>query len=53
MNLDSYLDIYKEFLLSEKNLSQNTINNYIVDLRQFLIFFVKFESINQNIEKYI
>ena len=53
MNLDIHLDIYKEFLLSEKNLSQNTINNYIVDLRQFLIFFVKFESINQNIKKYI
>jgi len=53
MNLVIHLDIYKEFLLSEKNLSQNTINNYIVDLRQFLIFFVKFESINQNIEKYI
>ena len=53
MNLDNYLDIYKEFLLSEKNLSQNTINNYLVDLKQFLIFFVKFESINQNIEKYI
>ena len=53
MNLDSHLDIYKEFLLSEKNLSQNTINNYLADLKQFLIFFVKFESINQNIEKYI
>ena len=53
MNLDSHLDLYKEFLLSEKNLSQNTINNYFVDLKQFLIFFVKFESINQNIEKYI
>ncbi len=53
MNLDINLDIYKEFLLSEKNLSKNTINNYLVDLRQFLIFFVNFESINQNIEKYI
>ena len=53
MNLDSHLDIYKEFLLSEKNLSQNTIDNYLVDLKQFLIFSVKFESINQNIEKYI
>ena len=53
MNLDNYLEIYKEFLLSEKNLSQNTIDNYLVDLKQFLIFFVKFESINQNIEKYI
>mgnify|MGYP001176201925 FL=1 len=53
MNLDSHLDIYKEFLLSEKNLSQNTINNYLVDLKQFLIFFIKYESINYNIEKYI
>ena len=53
MNLDSHLDIYKEFLLSEKNLSQNTINNYIVDLKQFLIFFIKNESINKNTEKYI
>ncbi len=53
MNLDSHLDIYKEFLLSEKNLSQNTINNYLVDLKQFLIFFIKHESINENIKKYI
>ncbi len=53
MNLDSYLDIYKEFLLSEKNLSKNTINNYLVDLKQFLIFFIKNESLNKNIEIYI
>ena len=53
MNLDSHLDTYKEFLLSEKNLSQNTINNYIVDLKQFLIFLIKHVSIDKNIEKYI
>ena len=53
MNLDSHLNVYKEFLISEKNLSQNTINNYIVDLKQFLIFFIKHESINKNIEEYI
>jgi len=53
MNLDSHLDKYKQFLLSEKNLTHNTINNYLVDLKQFFIFFIKFESINQNIEKYI
>jgi len=53
MNLESHLHIYIEFLLSEKNLSKNTINNYLVDLKQFLIFFIKHESINQNIEKYI
>ena len=53
MNLDSHLDKYKQFLLSEKNLTPNTINNYLVDLKQFFIFFIKFESINKNIEKYI
>ena len=53
MNLDSHLDIYKEFLFSEKNLSQNTINNYIVDLKQFLLFFINHKSINENIKKYI
>ena len=53
MNLDNHLDIYKEFLLSEKNLSQNTINNYLVDLKQFLIFYKENESVNKNIEKYI
>ena len=53
MKFDSYIDIYIEFLLSEKNLSQNSINNYLVDLKQFSIFFTKKESINQNIEKYI
>ena len=53
MNLNNHLDIYKEFLLSEKNLSQNTINNYLVDLKQFLVFFMKHESLSQNIIKYI
>ena len=53
MNLDIHLDIYKEFLISEKNLSQNTINNYLVDINQFLIFFIKQKKINQNIEIYI
>ena len=53
MNLDSHLDIYKEFLFSEKNLSQNSINNYLIDLKQFLIFYNKKENVNQNIEKYI
>ena len=39
MNLENFIDIFKEFLFSEKNLSQNSINNYLIDLKQFLIFF--------------
>lgn len=53
MNLDCHIDTFKEFLFSEKNLSQNSINNYLVDLNQFLIFFIKHESINENVQKYI
>ena len=53
MNLDCHIDTFKEFLFSEKNLSQNSINNYLVDLNQFLIFFIKHESINDNVQKYI
>jgi len=53
MNLENYIDIFKEFLFSEKNLSQNSINNYLIDLKQFLIFFNENENVNENIEKYI
>ena len=53
MNLENYLELYKEFLFSEKNLSQNTISNYFVDLKQFLIFFNKDDDIDRNIGKYI
>ena len=53
MNLGCHIDAFKEFLFSEKNLSQNSINNYLVDLNQFLIFFIKHESINYNVERYI
>mgnify|MGYP001343146446 FL=1 len=53
MNLENFIDIFKEFLFSEKNLSQNSINNYLVDLKQFLIFFNRNENLNENIENYI
>src|SRR5210317_2638978 len=53
MNLECHIDTFKEFLFSEKNLSQNSINNYLVDLNQFLIFFINNKSINYNVEKYI
>ena len=34
MNLKNFIDIFKEFLFSEKNLSQKYINNYLNDLKQ-------------------
>ena len=48
MNLENFIDIFKEFLFSEKNLSQNSINNYLIDLKQFLIFYNKNENVNEN-----
>ena len=35
MKYEKYKDLYTQFLISEKNLSRNTVNNYLVDLDQF------------------
>ena len=35
MKFEKYKDLYTQFLISEKNLSKNSLNNYLVDLDQF------------------
>ena len=35
MKYEKYKDLYAQFLISEKNLSKNSLNNYLVDLNQF------------------
>ena len=35
MKYEKYKDLYIQFLISEKNLSKNSLNNYLVDLDQF------------------
>ena len=35
MKYEKYKDLYTQFLISEKNLSKNSLNNYLVDLDQF------------------
>ncbi len=35
MKYENYKDLYAQFLISEKNLSKNSLNNYLVDLDQF------------------
>ena len=35
MKYEKYKDLYTQFLISEKNLSKNSVNNYLVDLDQF------------------
>ena len=46
--------LYKQFLISEKNLSRVSVNNYLVDLDQF--FFTedtKVYNLNAKIKSYI
>ena len=35
MNYEKYLNTYSQYLISEKNLSSNTVKNYLIDLNQF------------------
>ena len=54
MKYEKYKDLYTQFLISEKNLSRNSVNNYLVDLDQF--FFtedIKVSDLNAKIKSYI
>ena len=54
MKYEKYKDLYTQFLISEKNLSINSVNNYLVDLDQF--FFnedIKVSDVNVKIKSYI
>ncbi len=54
MKYEKYKELYTQFLISEKNLSSNSVNNYLVDLDQF--FFnedIKVSDVNVKIKSYI
>ena len=54
MKYEKYKDLYTQFLISEKNLSRISVNNYLVDLEQF--FFTedsKVTNLNTKIKSYI
>ena len=54
MKYEKYKDLYTQFLISEKNLSRNSVNNYLVDLDQF--FYdedIKVSDLNTKIKSYI
>ena len=54
MKYEKYKDLYTQFLISEKNLSRNSVNNYLIDLDQF--FFIedtKVSDLNSKIKSYI
>ena len=54
MKYEKYKDLYTQFLISEKNLSKNSLSNYLVDLDQFFLDQESNSSnINVKIKKYI
>ena len=54
MKYEKYKDLYTQFLISEKNLSRNSVNNYLVDLDQFFFTdYAKARDLNDKIKSYI
>ena len=54
MKYEKYKDLYTQFLISEKNLSRNSVNNYLVDLDQFFYTEdIKVSDLNTKIKSYI
>ena len=54
MKYEKYKDLYTQFLISEKNLSRNSVNNYLVDLDQFFnTEDTKVSDLNAKIKSYI
>ena len=53
MNFDKHINLYKQHLISEKNLSINTIKNYEIDLKQFFDQSVSNKNLNKKLEIYI
>ena len=54
MRYEKYKDLYKQFLISEKNLSRNSVSNYLIDLDQFFhTEDIKVSDLNTKIKSYI
>ena len=53
MNFGNYINQYKQYLISEKNLSINTVKNYLSDLNQFFDEIFIYKDIDKNFEIYI
>ena len=54
MKYEKYKDLYTQFLISEKNLSRISVNNYLVDLDQFFFAdYAKARDLNDKIKLYI
>ena len=53
MNYEKYLNTYSQYLISEKNLSSNTVKNYLIDLNQFFSNNFSHTQIDKEFEAFI
>ncbi len=53
MKYEKYINLYSQYLISEKNLSKNTIKNYLNDLYQFFSKDLDNNKLDSKFEKYI
>ena len=53
MNYEKYLNTYCQYLISEKNLSSNTVKNYLIDLNQFFSNNFSHTQIDKEFEAFI
>ena len=53
MNFEKYINLYKQHLISEKNLSINTIKSYEIDLKQFFDQSISKKDLNISIDELV
>ena len=53
MNFEKYINLYRQHLISEKNLSINTIRSYEIDLKQFFDQSISKKDLNNKLENFI
>jgi integrase/recombinase XerD len=53
MIYEKFINIYTQYLISEKNLSKNTVKNYLIDLNQFFSKNFSHKQIDKEFENFI
>ena len=53
MNYEKFINTYTQYLISEKNLSNNTVKNYLIDLNQFFSNNLSHKQIDKEFEIFI
>ena len=53
MIYEKFISTYTQYLISEKNLSNNTVKNYLIDLKQFFSNNFSYTQIDKEFETFI